>query len=184
VTKEPYEPISEMDWYQSGDDKAMAIFRKKNAPASRKSISAKYPAAEATRIFEDIKRKRADAARAIHQLKEARQSGMECHNLNPPDDKCGVHLKKTNALPRTSSKKERAALGFTEKVAKNTCSRWKAMGFRWVKGSEIVHKTPLSAGGCPNGENNLVPKGALSQPCLDLDVAQTKLQGYISFVKS
>jgi uncharacterized Zn-binding protein involved in type VI secretion len=182
-TGEPYETIDEIEWYQSGADKADAIFRRKTSPSGLAVIEQGRSPEEAQRILREILRKRSDAKNAMQMLREARANGSDCPNMHQPGDPCATFFKKTNPRPDTSTAKGRKAIGFDDPVARKVCREWRAAGHDWTRGSEIIHKTPLSAGGCPNGKNNLVPKGAVSAECLALDDAQTKLQGYVSFAK-
>lgn len=58
---------------------------------------------------------------------------------------------KAPAKPNTSDGGERARLGFTNGVRNDCIRRYKAMGRSCTTGSEVCHKTPLAAGGCPSG---------------------------------
>jgi uncharacterized Zn-binding protein involved in type VI secretion len=182
-TGEPYETISEAEWYQSGTDRAEGIFCKKTTPTNLDKIARKHTPEKAAWIIGEIHRKHTEATSAMQKLTEARANGSDCPNLHKPGDGCATYFKKTNRKPDTSTKKGRAEIGFTEAVANDTCKKWRQSGHSWTKGSEIIHKTPLAAGGCPNGDKNLIPKGVVSAECLALDDAQTKLQGYISYLK-
>lgn len=182
-TKEPYETVDELEWYQSGADKVDALFRQKTTPESLAHIRSLHPPEKAGWIISEIHRKHADACGAMQMLREARANGSDCPNMHKPGDQCATFFKKTNPKPDTSTRKGRAEIGFSDAVANKARKRWRKLEYTWTEGSEIIHKTPLSAGGCPSGDNNLVPKGVVSAECLALDDTQTKLQGYVSYVK-
>lgn len=175
-TGKPYKRCKEEDWYGGAvkvHDKKVADMHKFLAD---KPGWASLPGNQ-LKIDETL-RKQKDAHEAMAKLKEARTKSPPCENLhNPPNEGCGVHFKKTNPRPNTSDSGERARLGFTDGVRNECIRRYKAKGRPCTSGSEVCHKTPLAAGGCPNGPDNLVPKDVLSPECAAVDDAQTRLQG-------
>lgn len=183
-TGEPYETIDELEWYQSGADKAADRFCEKTSESGLARIHSAHPTEEAQRIISEIHRKYSEVMNAMQMLREARASGSDCRNLHRPGAPCATFFKKTNPQPNTSTAKGRKEIGFDERVARQVCKKWRADGHDWSRGSEIIHKTPLAAGGCPKDPKNLIPKGVLPAECLEIDDAQTKLQSGISYLKS
>lgn len=182
-TGEPYEVIDELEWYASGHEHARAIYAKKTTPEAVSRLRASKSPGEAERIMAEIERKFQDVEQAMTKLRAARDRGMDCPNLHKPGDSCGIHLKKTNPLPATRTKADRARIGFTSGVATESRREWRAKGFSMEHGSEIIHKTPLAAGGCPKAKNT-VPKAVLNAECMAIENAQSKLQSHASFSKS
>ena len=180
-TGQPYERCSEDKWYGAAGE------RHDNKVAEMHKFLAKKPgwANQGNNQFkiDETLRKQKEAHDMMNKLKEARTKSPPCENLHdPPDEDCGVHFKKTNPKPNTSDSGERARLGFTDGV-RNECIRsHKAAGRSCKSSSQVCHKTPLSAGGCPNSSGNLVPKDVLSPECAAVDDAQTSLQGLSAHV--
>ena len=135
--------IDELDWYQSGVDQAKAIYDKKMTPANIAAIHASKSADEAARILGEIQRKYDEACAAMQTLRDARANGVECPNLNQPGSDCGVFFVKTNPEPPTGTEKGRRKIGFDDGDARRICQKWRAAGYSWSTGSEIIHKTPL-----------------------------------------
>jgi uncharacterized Zn-binding protein involved in type VI secretion len=175
-TGKPYERCSESEWYGGATKQHDTKVAEMHAFLAKKPGWAALPGNQ-FKIDETL-RKQKEAHDAMNRLKEARTKSPPCENLHdPPDEGCGVHFKKTNSKPNTSDSGERARLGFTDGV-RNECIRsYKAQGRSCTQGSEVCHKTPLAAGGCPSGPGNLVPKDVLSPECAAVDDAQTSLQG-------
>ncbi len=142
-TGEAYDTIDELDWYQSGVDQAKAIYDKKMTPANIAAIHASKSADEAARILGEIQRKYDEACAAMQTLRDARANGVECPNLNQPGSDCGVFFVKTNPEPPTGTEKGRRKIGFDDGDARRICQKWRAAGYSWSTGSEIIHKTPL-----------------------------------------
>lgn len=59
-------------------------------------------------------------------------------------------------MPRTSSADERRKLGITDGVKHKCIKAYKALGRECSLHSEVCHKTPLAAGGCPSHPPNLI----------------------------
>lgn len=175
-TGEPYEQCSEAEWYGG----AVAAHDKKVAEMHTFLKAKPTWAAQGNNQFkiDETLRKAKEAKEAMDKLTAARAKTPPCENLhNPADSGCGVHFKKTNPKPNTSDGSERARLGFTDGVRNDCIRSYKAAGRTCSGSSMVCHKTPLAAGGCPNGAGNLVPKDVLSPECAAVDEAQTSLQG-------
>jgi hypothetical protein len=69
-------------------------------------------------------------------------------------------------------------LGFNDSVKTLCRDRWRDKGKKISKSSPVNHMTPLSAGGCPTSQDNLIPSGALTSQCQKVDDAQTLLQEF------
>ena len=116
-----------------------------------------------------------EAEEDLKTLKEKRGSATHCDNVhNPPDEKCGKHLKNTKGGAdearkeytsghQTASRKEYINKGYTVPV----------------NNTDYAHKTPLDAGGCPKDIKNLIPNPVIKQQgedCEAIENAQTRLQ--------
>jgi uncharacterized Zn-binding protein involved in type VI secretion len=180
-TGEPYERCPESEWYDVAvkrhDTKVAemhAFLATDSSWASKGNNQLK---------IDETRRKQQEARDAMNKLKEARTKSPPCENLHdPPDKKCGVHFKKTNPKPNTSDSGARRRLGFTDAVRKTCIQRYRDMGRPCTLSSEVCHKTPLAAGGCPSDQGNLVPKQVLSPDCATVDTAQGTLQGLSAHV--
>jgi uncharacterized Zn-binding protein involved in type VI secretion len=179
VTGEPYAAISEADWYQKAVDSHNAKVQSMNVDiASNPSIVT----TKAVAIAETL-RKQKEAQDAMNTISAARKKSSPCPNLHdPPDTGCGTHFKKTNKKPNTSDLKERTKMGFNNTVRNESIRLARERGFQVTGSSPVAHKTPLSAGGCPSSQDNLIPNQALSPECQSLDEAQTLLQSGAALV--
>jgi hypothetical protein len=178
-TGEMYKPISEEEFYKEGGD-----FRRYEA-SPEKAATVKDAVKDGVIVktrdqliaFDQEKLKKSEDA--TKTLEEARKKDPPCPNLHKEQKGCGQYLNKTNPEPKTSDPKVRSQLGFTDGVA-NACiaaNPNKPDGTPIKKkGASIVHKTPLSAGGCPSDQKNLIPKDALTDECKKVDEAQSTLQ--------
>ncbi|MEM9462926.1 MAG: PAAR-like domain-containing protein, partial [Myxococcota bacterium] len=174
-TGQPYERCTEDQWYQGGvtphDDKVTrmnAFLSKQPGWAAQGNNQNK---------IDETLRKQKEAQAAMDKIRQARTQSPPCENLHdPPDQDCGVHFKKTNPNPGTSDSSDRKRLGFTDGVRRQCIRDYKNAGRTCTWGSEVCHKTPLAAGGCPNDPKNLIPKEILSPECAEIDDAQTSLQ--------
>ena len=93
-------------------------------------------------------------------------------NLHKEGDPCGQYLNKTNPEPKTANAKDRRKLGFTNEVRDASLALHpnKPDGTPIPKkNAEICHMTPLSAGGCPINQKNLIPKDSLTDECKAVD---------------
>ncbi|KIG19001.1 hypothetical protein DB30_06612 [Enhygromyxa salina] len=183
-TGEPYEVIDEQEWYKVAvdyhvqKDRGVAAFLAKN-PSWLQGFDSKQGIPNAQKI-EISKAKLARAQHEYNMLAKAQTENPKCENLtNAAEDQgCRTYFKKTNPEPRTSEKRVREKLGFTEKVRQKCIDHYRYVLKRQCTGSSpVCHKTPLAAGGCPSHQPNLVPKQVLSEHCAGIDDAQTSLQG-------
>jgi hypothetical protein len=113
------------------------------------------------------------------RLQDARNEVPPCPNLHiPADQDCGVHFDRTGAPPMP----EPRDLGYTEEFGQEFKRRWDATyGTNVANGlggheNRNNHMTPLSAGGCPTGDGNLIPHQALEDRCKEIDEIQSDLQ--------
>ncbi|WP_106390406.1 PAAR-like domain-containing protein [Enhygromyxa salina] len=182
-TGEAYEPIDELEWYKVALDyhenkvAGIGAFLAKR-PGWATQIDARTELPNQAKI--DSARDQLDKTRRDFQrLVDAQGEDPPCPNLTtePENAGCRTHLKKTNPVPRTSDPDERRRLGISDGVKHRCINAYRALGHECSLHSEVCHKTPLAAGGCPNHPPNLIPKDVLSGPCAELDNAQTRLQG-------
>jgi hypothetical protein len=186
----PYQPITEQDYYERRGAEAEATMQAKldSIPGDIEAGMA-YTQNPASLAFVQKR-----TAEQLQEVKDARATVANARNIDPPcenlhnpkDAKCGTHFDMKRTLrslapPGTEEKAIKKTvrenvLGFTDSVKKDCREIWRAKGRKIGKSSPVNHMTPLSAGGCPIGQKNLIPSDALSDDCKKVDAAQTKLQ--------
>lgn len=187
---QPYPLIKEKDYYKRRGEQAEATMQSKldSIPGdiargeayTKDPVKLAFVQQRCAEQLQEVKDARATIA-------NARNIKPPCENLhNPKDEKCGAHFDMSRSLrelapPGTPDKEKKnvvreKVLGFTDKVKVECRKQWRAKGKTVGKSSPVNHMTPLSAGGCPTGQKNLVPSDALSPECQAVDKAQTKLQ--------
>jgi len=181
-TGEMYKPISEKDFYQEGQD-----FRRNELSPERVaewSADPNIPDHIKAVIPDNDKKYLEKSEAASKTLEDARKKG-NCPNLHKEGDPCGQYLNKTNPEPKTATAKDRRKLGFNDAVRDACLARHPnkpdgtpipAKDPITKEGPSIAHMTPLSAGGCPISQKNLIPKEALTDECKAVDDAQSTLQ--------
>lgn len=110
-------------------------------------------------------------------VKKAREMGCECVPEKSDED-CGTYYKQAD--PKKSQK---ARKRWNDRYKEPFIKRWNSSGKVPAlvyesdpkkEGDKIAHKTPISAGGCIKGDNNLMPNKAMSKECQDMDDTLSK----------
>jgi uncharacterized Zn-binding protein involved in type VI secretion len=112
-----------------------------------------------------------DYEKIAKDLKALRAGNKDCPNVHePPDEGCGTHFE-------PNGKAGEARVEF-DKVRLRYLKGYNAAnpGATVPLSSQVDHKTPLDAGGCPVSDTNLIPDPVLSGPCAQIESLQTKLQ--------
>ncbi len=184
----PYDKIEPGDYYQNLADTMQAKFDSiaDDVAAGVKDYT-KTPEGIAD-VTEKTQKQLDTAKQDVETVKNAGAIDPPCDNVHPSDEKCGLHLNVTRTMRQIAPEELKDAphskikahvrkdLGFTNSVKKQSRKEWQDKGHEISKGSPVNHKTPLSAGGCPTSQKNLVPSDALSEECLKVEEAQTRLQ--------
>lgn len=181
-----YNEVEDVDLYKESTE----FRRNEVSPASvasfKAATAAKYSADQQDAIVKEHEELLKKNEAALKTLEDAKKKDPPCPNLHKPGDPCGKHFNKTNPEPKTSGDKERRKLGFTDGI-RNDCldlNPNKPDGSPIPRdGAKICHKTPLSAGGCPSDQKNLVPYDALSPECQAVDNAQDTLQSDLAMAR-
>lgn len=137
---------------------------------------------------------------AEKRLAALRAANPSCPNLHsPPDQACGTHFdvpKTKRTVPDrgnpgktvTDTPANLARREFSGGVANASIREWEAKLAAAGKpmkipksgpGSNVAHKTPVEAGGCPISMENLIPNAAIGPAggpaCMEIEDLQTRL---------
>jgi hypothetical protein len=88
----------------------------------------------------------------------------------PPDEGCGTHFEPNGQSGEARKQFDKVRPHYLKRYVKEN------PGSGVNGGSQVNHKTPLDAGGCPVSDANLVPDPVLSGSCREIEDLQTKLQ--------
>jgi uncharacterized Zn-binding protein involved in type VI secretion len=148
--------------------------RGKAPPWATKPGKDANPAYDGLSIKDIIINKGNDAGGTLEQLREVTAANPDCPNLhNPPDDDCGTHFEPNGnaAAARVIFEKERTR--YLSRYRRANPHQTAVTG-----SSQVNHKTPLAAGGCPTSDTNLIPDPVLEGPCADIEALQTRIQSF------
>ena len=183
-TGDMYEEVEELEYYKEGVEHRQNGVSTESQEAFKKETASEMSEAKQEEIIKFHINLKTGAEAAHTTLEDAMNQDPLYPNLHQSGDPCGKHFNKTNPKPKTSKKKARRQLGFSDGVRNECLRRHPNMPDGTPipskdgdgKGPGICHKTPLSAGGCPTDQKNLIPKDALTEECKKVDDAQTILQ--------
>lgn len=115
-----------------------------------------------------------DAARTLRQLRETTAANPDCPNLHKlPDEGCGTHFE-----PNGNSSDARAIFDRRREDYLKRYRRKYPEHTQVKRSSQVNHKTPLAAGGCPTSDDNLIPDPMLEGPCAEIEALQTRVQSF------
>ena len=174
-TNKMHDTIDEMKWYEQicnyyikRREEMQKILALGNVPEWANNIDKKLKKPVKDIIIE----KGNNHEKLCQDLKKKREANPDCDNVhNPPDEKCGKHFKNTKGVG--DARKE-----FTDGVRRESIRLYKLKyPDKTIRNnSDVCHKTPCVAGGCPKSQTNLVPKDALDGDCLEIENIQTAIQ--------
>lgn len=129
------------------------------------------PAYAGLTVSEVIIRNGNDMEAAAKELASLRSANSDCPNLHDPaDEGCGPHFEPNGKAADARKEFDKIRTRYVKDFKRNNPDAGV------TNSSQINHKTPLDAGGCPVSPNNLIPDPVLSGDCAKIESLQTKLQ--------
>ncbi|NVB38565.1 hypothetical protein G6O69_12050 [Pseudenhygromyxa sp. WMMC2535] len=115
-----------------------------------------------------------DAESTLSQLREMTAKNPDCPNLhNPPDEGCGTHFEPNGRAQVARNIFDRRRASYLSRYRRANPEQTTV-----THRSQVNHKTPLAAGGCPTSDANLIPDPVLEGPCADIEALQTRVQSF------
>lgn len=125
-------------------------------------------------VHEIITKKGDHAEASLRELRELTVANPDCPNLHhPPDSGCGTHFEPNGQSEAARNEFDKMRHQYLLRYRRENPQHAQVSGR-----SQVNHKTPLDAGGCPVSSENLIPDPVLEGPCAQIETLQTRLQSF------